>query len=77
MDFERQNLKDLFLEALQEHHEDVINSHTAHHEWIQERIEAEKAKKEMLNKITEAAIQWSVAGLLGAAWYWMQTHYKP
>ena len=37
MDFERQNLKDLFLEALQEHHEDVINSHTAHHEWIQER----------------------------------------
>ena len=37
----------------------------------------EKAKKEMLNKITEAAIQWSVAGLLGAAWYWMQTHYKP
>jgi hypothetical protein len=77
MDLKRDSLKALLLEALQEHHEEVIDSHASHHEWIQERIEAEKLKKEMLKKVTEAAIQWSVAGLLGAAVYWMQAHFKP
>lgn len=77
MDINRDSLKALFLEALQEHHEEVIDSHASHHEWIQERIETEKLKKEMLKKVTEAAIQWSVAGLLGAAAYWMQAHFKP
>jgi len=47
MDLNRDNLKALFLEALQEHHEEVIDSHSSHHEWIQERIEAEKLRKEI------------------------------
>jgi hypothetical protein len=69
-------LKALLLETLQEHHENVIDAHAAHHEWIQERIEAEKARKVMISKVTDAAIQWSVIGLLGAAWYFIQQHVK-
>lgn len=70
------NLKEMVLEALREHHESVIDAHAAHHEWIQERIEAEQARKEMMSKITDAAIQWSVVGLLGSLVYWVQTHFK-
>ena len=69
-------LKALLLETLQEHHESVIDAHAAHHEWIQERIEAEKARKEMMSKVADAAIQWSVVGHLGGAWYWNQSHIK-
>lgn len=70
------NFKTIVLEALQEHHESVIDAHAAHHEWIQERIEAEQARKEMMSKITDAAIQWSVVGLLGSLVYWVQGHFK-
>lgn len=71
-----QNLKEVFLEALREHHESIVDAHAAHHEWIQERIEAEQAKKLMMRKVTDIAIQWSVVSLLGAAWYWIQGHFK-
>jgi hypothetical protein len=73
---DQNNLKTVFLEALREHHESVIDAHAAHHEWIQERIEVEKVRKEMISKVTDAAIQWSVVGLLGAAWYFIQEHVK-
>lgn len=76
MDFDKINLKKLLLETLQEHHENVIDAHAAHHEWIQERIEAEQARKLMMSKMTDAAIQWSVVGLLGGIWYWIQSHFK-
>ena len=36
MNFDKENLKELLLETLQEHHESVIDAHSAHHEWIQE-----------------------------------------
>ena len=73
---ELDSLKSMILEALQEHHESVIDAHAAHHEWIQERIESEKARKIMLNNVANAALQWSVAGLLGTIWYWIQSHWK-
>ena len=73
---ELDSLKSMILEALQEHHESVIDAHAAHHEWIQERIESEKARKIMLNNVASAALQWSVAGLLGTIWYWIQSHWK-
>ena len=74
---EIENLKAILLETLQEHHENVIDAHGAHHEWIQERIYAEKARKEMKKNIASTAIQWSVTGLLAGAWYWIQDHWKP
>ena len=76
MNFDKENLKELLLETLQEHHESVIDAHAAHHEWIQERIEAEQARKLMMTKISDAAIQWSVVGLLGSLVYWVQAHFK-
>ena len=70
-------LKSLLVETLQEHHENVVDAHAAHHEWIQERIEAEKDRKEMFKSVRESAIQWSVVGLLGYVGYWLQSHFKP
>lgn len=75
-DINKDSLKSLFLETLQEHHENIIDSHADHHAWIQQRIEAEHARKEMMSKITDAAIQWSVVGLLGSLVYWVQAHFK-
>jgi hypothetical protein len=76
MEMDKDVLKSLFLETLQEHHESVIDAHAAHHEWIQERIESEQARKLMMSKITDAAIQWSVVGVLGYIGYWFQGHFK-
>lgn len=70
------NFKTMVLEALQEHHESVIDAHTAHHEWIQERIEAEKERKKMFKSLRDAFIQWSVVGLLGYLSYWIEGHFK-
>lgn len=75
-DIDKDSLKSLFLETLQEHHENVIDAHAAHHEWIQERIEAEKDRKEMFKSVRDSAIQWSVVGLLGSLVYWVQAHFK-
>ena len=67
-------LKKVIQDALTEYPAINFAEHSEHHEWIQERIEAEKARKEMMSKVTDAAIQWSVVGLLGAAWYFIQKH---
>lgn len=77
LDMDKDILKSLLLETLQEHHENVVDAHAAHHEWIQERIEAEKDRKEMFKSVRESAIQWSVVGLLGYVGYWLQSHFKP
>lgn len=74
--FDEEKLQEILLKTLQEHHENVIDAHCAHHEWIQERIEAEKARKVMLSKVTDVAVQWSVVGILGSIWYWLQSHFK-
>lgn len=77
MDFDTDSFKTLLLEALQEHHAIVIDSHADHHAWIQQRIEAEKERKEMFKSLRDAFIQWSVVGLLGYLSYWIQDHFKP
>lgn len=77
LDMDKDILKSLLVETLQEHHENVVDAHAAHHEWIQERIEAEKDRKEMFKSVRESAIQWSVVGLLGYVGYWLQSHFKP
>ena len=69
-------LKQVIQDALTEHHAINFSEHSAHHEWIQERIETEKARKEMFNEVTKAAIQWSIMGLLGYIAYWIQGHFK-
>ncbi|WKJ88760.1 hypothetical protein QZJ86_12080 [Methylomonas montana] len=51
--------------------------HSEHHAWIQERIEAEKARKEMCWEITKAVAQWSVLGIAGALWFWIKNGHWP
>lgn len=38
--------------------------HAAHHRWIEERIEAERARREMYREVTKAVAQWSVIGII-------------
>ncbi len=49
---------------------DKIDSkeHSEHHLWIKERIEAEKAFKEMCWSITKWLAQWSIIGIAGFFW---------
>ena len=55
---------------------DIINSifdarrsideqtHRNHHAWIEERIEAEKSRKELYREVAKTVAQWSVIGIL-------------
>lgn len=65
-------LRAVMSEVLVEHFE----VHAAHHEWIQARIDAEKNRRDMFAEIRRAAIQWSVAGMLGTLYYWLHDHFK-
>lgn len=51
-----------------------VNSdlHRQHHEWIEERIEAEKARKVLYMEAAKAFAQWSVVGIAGAVWYFFR-----
>ena len=66
----------LFHKVLDEHHEKTSHEHCIHCEWVEAQMEKDKARKQMMNSIANTAMQWSVAGLLGACWYWIQTHFK-
>ena len=65
-------LKRIFEEVLASHFE----NHVKHHEWIQARIDAEEKKRDMFDKIGQSVLQYSVMGLLGAAYYWLHAHIK-
>lgn len=43
--------------------------HTAHHVWLEERIEAEKAFRDMCRAIGSAVLQWSVIGICTSLLY--------
>jgi len=44
--------------------------HEEHHRWIEEAIEAEKARKSMYYEIAKTVAQWSVIGVLSACVYY-------
>lgn len=50
--------------------------HAKHHDWIQERIDTEKARKKFYNEGIKTFIQWSILGLLGSIVYWIQQHVR-
>ena len=68
---EAQEIKTMLFEILQQHNQ-VREDHEAHHEWIQEQIEKDRAKKEMMWEIAKSVAQWSVIGLLGGFIYYIQ-----
>lgn len=49
--------------------------HSAHHAWIEERIEAERARKDLMREAAKAFAQYSIVGVAGAIWYWFKGHW--
>lgn len=72
---ERHDFKELIKEALEE--SSVFNMHEEHHEWIQLRINNERARTSMCQEVTKSIIQWSVVGLLGYLVVWVKQHFIP
>lgn len=69
-----EEIKAAVMEALNEHPAFDREAHVRHHDWIEERIEAERRKKELYLSAAKAFTQWSVLGILGAISYWVKTH---
>lgn len=69
---ERHDFKELIKEALEE--SSVFKTHDKHHEWIQLRIDNERARTAMCQEVTKSIIQWSAVGLLGYSVVWVKEH---
>ena len=61
-------IKQAVLDALNDHPAFDAELHMEHHQWIKERIEAEKRKKELYMAAAKSFAQWSVVGIAGALW---------
>ena len=61
----KEALKAVLEEVFEERSRIDAASHAEHHAWIQERIEAERARKKMYFEIAKAVAQFSVLGILG------------
>ncbi|MFZ2172341.1 MAG: hypothetical protein WAW61_22235 [Methylococcaceae bacterium] len=72
----KDELRDVLSELLGDNLTLNCPEHQTQHDWIQERIEAERARKEMFREITKVAIQWSVPVVLGGGLLWIQGHWK-
>lgn len=68
-------IKEAVLEAINSHPAFDSELHSAHHQWIEERIEAEKRRKELYMSAAKAFTQWSVLGILGAVSYYIKQHW--
>lgn len=77
MSFSKEELKEVLEEVFAERAKIDAETHGDHHAWINERIEAEKARKEMCREIAKAVAQWSVLGLLGGVLFWFQNGHWP
>ncbi len=63
----RNDISEVINEVLESRRGIEAELHVAHHRWIEERIAAEKERREMYKKIRDTVIQWSVVGLLTTA----------
>ena len=79
MTISEERLKEVLVEFFDERARVDAATHGVHHEWIKERIEAEKARREMCQEITKVVIGWSIPALLGyftgafkGIWFWLQ-----
>jgi len=68
-------IKQAVLEAINDHPAFDPEIHSAHHAWIEERIESERARKEVMQEAAKAFAQWSVVGIAGAVWYYFKGHW--
>lgn len=76
MSISRDDLREVMSEMLNDRRIN-LDEHGEHHEWIQERIETEKARKDLYREVTRTVIQWSVLGILGGLVFWVQNGHFP
>ena len=70
---EPNDIKELLKEAIQE--STHFQTHELHHEWIQMRIDNEKARNAMCTEITKSVLQWSAVGIIGYLVLWVKEHF--
>jgi hypothetical protein len=68
-------IKQAVLDALNDHPAFDAEMHMEHHQWIKERIEAEKRKTELYMAAAKSFAQWSVVGIAGALWVYFKQHW--
>ena len=72
---DRHDIKEVVKEAIEE--SSHFQTHEAHHEWIQLRIDNEKALNTMCREVTKSIVQWSLLGLIGYGIAWAKSHFIP
>lgn len=76
MTITRDELISVMTEILDERRSMDADEHAEHHAWIQERIEAERARKAMYIECAKAAAQWSVTGILAGVLYYVKQYFN-
>ena len=72
----RDELKQVMEEIFEERARVDAVTHGIHHAWLEARIESEKARKELFQKVTIAVVQWSVLGIIAWCWSYITGHFK-
>ena len=76
-DISEQRFKEILNEFFDERARVDAETHGEHHQWINEQIAAQKARREMYNAITKSAIQWSIPVILSAIGYLLTNGHWP
>jgi hypothetical protein len=75
--FDQSELKAVLEEIFEERQRINAEEHHDHHEWIAERILAEKARQEMYKEARRILMQWSIPAICTTALYFLQNGKLP
>ena len=73
MNIDRDDLRLLLEELLEDRAHLGLQLHGEEHEWIREQINLQRARKELMWEAAKTLTQWSVLGIAGAIIYYLQT----
>ena len=72
MNIDRDDLRLLLEEILEDRAHLDLQLHVEEHEWIRERIKAEQERKRMYRALTRSFISWGLPALLTGTLAWLQ-----
>lgn len=73
MNIDRDDLRLLLEELLEDRAHLDLHLHVEEHEWIRGQINLQRARKELMWEAAKTLTQWSVLGIAGAIIYYLQT----
>lgn len=73
MNIDRDDLRTMLEEILEDRSHVDQQLHIEEHEWIREQINLQRARKELMWEAAKTITQWSVLGIAGAIIYYLQT----